>query len=59
MKEEETDSKQEVPVLQSVYVFKAPFDHVVFSIGEDIHDPNLDIRIPMDVLFSQNSRFKV
>ncbi|MBL7797577.1 MAG: Uma2 family endonuclease [Saprospiraceae bacterium] len=41
-----------IPALQSIYVFRAPQDHEVFSLGEELHDPNLDIRIPMDVLFS-------
>ena len=41
-----------LPALQSIYVFKAPQDHEVFSLGEELHDPNLDIRLPMDVIFS-------
>ena len=41
-----------IPALQSIYVFKGPQDHDVFSLGEELYDPNLDIRIPMDVLFS-------
>jgi Uma2 family endonuclease len=47
-----------LPSLQSVYVFKAPFSHEVFSLGEEIRDPNLDIRIPMDVIFSTQTPFK-
>ncbi|MCK6690630.1 MAG: Uma2 family endonuclease [Thermoanaerobaculia bacterium] len=48
-----------IPALQSVYVYKAPFDHEVFSLGEEIVDPNLNIRVPMDVIFSKNPGFKV
>jgi len=29
-----------------------PFYHEVFSLGEELHDPNLDIRVPMDVIFA-------
>jgi Uma2 family endonuclease len=41
-----------LPALQSIYVFKAPQDHEVFSLGEELYDPNLDISLPMDVIFS-------
>jgi len=41
-----------IPALQSIYVFKAPQDHEVFAMGDELHDPNLDIRIPMDVIFA-------
>lgn len=41
-----------LPSLQSIYVFKAPSDHEVFSLGDELFDPNLNVRIPMDVIFS-------
>ncbi len=41
-----------IPALQSIYVFQAPQNHEVFSKGEVVHDPNFDIHIPMDLLFS-------
>lgn len=44
-----------IPSLQSIYVFKAPQNHEVFTLGEELYDPNADIRIPMDVIFSTQS----
>ncbi|MFN0013361.1 MAG: hypothetical protein ACKVU2_02335 [Saprospiraceae bacterium] len=41
-----------LPSLQSIYVFKAPMDHEVFSLGSERQDPNEDIRVPKDVIFS-------
>lgn len=41
-----------IPALQSIYVFKAPQDHEVFALGDELHDPNVDVRIPMDVIFA-------
>ncbi|MEQ1746025.1 MAG: Uma2 family endonuclease [Saprospiraceae bacterium] len=40
-----------LPSLQSIYVFKAPMDHEVFSLGDELYDPNVDIRVPI-VIFS-------
>lgn len=49
-----------LPALQSIYVFRAPQNHEVFSKGEVVHDPNLDLRVPMDVIFSTSpTGFKV
>ena len=48
-----------IPALQSIYVFKAPFDKEVFVEGEILNDPNLGIQIPMDVIFSSNPAYKV
>ncbi|MBL7796106.1 MAG: Uma2 family endonuclease [Saprospiraceae bacterium] len=41
-----------IPSLQSIYVFKGPLDHDVYTLGEELYDPNVDVRIPMDVIFS-------
>ena len=41
-----------IPPLESIYVFKSPFYHEVFSMGEEVYDPNLDIRVPMDLIFA-------
>jgi hypothetical protein len=41
-----------LPTLKSIYVFSAPHQFEVFSTGDELHDPNLDIRIPMDTLFA-------
>ncbi len=41
-----------IPPLKSIYVFKSPFYHEVFSMGEEVYDPNLDIRVPMDLIFA-------
>jgi Uma2 family endonuclease len=43
-----------IPALQSVYVFTAPNRHEVFTPGEELYDANLDIRVPMDVIFAQS-----
>lgn len=48
-----------IPSLQSIYVFKAPFDKEVFAEGDTLRDPNLNIEIPMDVIFSKDKTFRV
>ncbi len=41
-----------LPTLKSIYVFSAPHQFKVYSIGEEVFDPNFNIRIPMDTLFA-------
>ncbi len=44
-----------LPMLQSIYVFHAPHTHEVYSHGDELYDPNLDIRIPIDLVFSSTA----
>ncbi len=44
-----------LPTLKSIYVFSAPGQHEVFGPGDEVYDPNLDIRVPMDVIFASKS----
>lgn len=41
-----------LPMLQSIYVFHAPHTHEVYAHGDELYDPNLNIRIPIDQIFS-------
>lgn len=42
-----------LPTLQTIYVFRAPGVHEAFTLGEEVYDPNLNIRVPMDVIFAR------
>lgn len=48
-----------LPMLQSIYVYSAPHRHEVFAQNDELHDPNLDIRIPMSVIFSTKTPFQI
>lgn len=41
-----------IPPLKSIYVFKAPNDYQVFSHEDILHDPNLNIEVPLGVIFA-------
>lgn len=41
-----------IPPLKSVYVFKAPNDYQVFSHEDILRDPNLNIEVPLGVIFA-------
>ncbi|MCB0521411.1 MAG: Uma2 family endonuclease [Lewinellaceae bacterium] len=40
-----------LPTLKSIYVFTAPNQFKVYSHGDELHDPNLDVKVPMDEIF--------
>jgi len=44
-----------LPILQSIVVFHAPHTHEVYSHRDELYDPNLDIRIPIDLIFSSTA----
>lgn len=48
-----------LPMLKSIYVYRAPFTHEVYSHGEELYDPNLDIHVPIDVIFSTTTPFTI
>jgi Uma2 family endonuclease len=41
-----------IPPLKSIYVFKAPNDYKVFSHDDILRDPNLNIEVPLGVIFA-------
>lgn len=41
-----------IPPLKSIYVFKAPNDYQVFSHEDILRDPNLNIEVPLGVIFA-------
>ena len=47
-----------LPMLKSIYVYQAPYSHEVYSHGEELLDPNLDIRLPIDLIFSTVTPFR-
>jgi len=48
-----------LPTLKSIYVYHAPYSHEVYSHGEELLDPNLGIRLPIDLIFSTATPFRV
>jgi Uma2 family endonuclease len=41
-----------LPALKSIYVFTAPNQFEVYSHGDELLDPNLDVRVPIDTIFA-------
>lgn len=41
-----------LPTLKSIYVFSAPGQFEVYSHGDELHDPNLDVSVPIDTIFA-------
>ncbi|MEK7256272.1 MAG: Uma2 family endonuclease [Bacteroidota bacterium] len=42
-----------LPRLKTIYVYDAPNKYEVYSHGEELYDPNLEIRIPIDTIFAE------
>lgn len=45
-----------IPALKSIHVFKAPHDYQAFTPGDTVHDPNLNIEVPIDTIFAAWSK---
>jgi Uma2 family endonuclease len=41
-----------IPPLKTIYVFKAPNNYKAFTDADVLHDPNLDIEVPLEVIFA-------